>query len=31
MALAREDAQFITWEHPLIRNGSYPDPLWRYR
>lgn len=21
MALAREDAQFITWEHPLIRNG----------
>lgn len=20
-ALAREDAQFITWEHPLIRNG----------
>ncbi|MGQ7170858.1 hypothetical protein ACUOCP_31040, partial [Escherichia sp. R-CC3] len=21
VALAREDAQFITWEHPLIRNG----------
>ncbi len=21
MVLAREDAQFITWEHPLIRNG----------
>ncbi len=21
VALSREDAQFITWEHPLIRNG----------
>lgn len=21
IALSREDAQFITWEHPLIRNG----------
>lgn len=21
LALSREDAQFVTWEHPLIRNG----------
>lgn len=30
-ALSREDAQFVSWEHPIIRNGTGSDPVRRHR